>query len=283
MNISLTASHIFQLFSEISKILSKYSINSPEAEAELIINHFFNISRSQIYLKPDLPVSPEILTEISNLLAKRCQHDPLQYLLGEVEFYNSILKVTPDVLIPRPETELLVDIILQENPDKGIRMCDLGTGSGAIAIALKKARPDWQVTATDISPVALKLARQNAQNNHCQIDFLLSDIFSDIDTKFDLIVSNPPYISESDYLLLESEIFYEPKTALIASEDGLYFYHKIIQSASKYMHLPATLYLEIGAEQSSRITKLAVQAGASKIITKQDYNNFDRIMIIKFS
>ena len=283
MNISLTASHIFQLFSEISKILSKYSINSPEAEAELIINHFFNISRSQIYLKPDLPVSPEILTEISNLLAKRCQHDPLQYLLGEVEFYNSILKVTPDVLIPRPETELLVDIILQENPDKGIRMCDLGTGSGAIAIALKKARPDWQVTATDISPVALKLARQNAQNNHCQIDFLLSDIFSDIDTKFDLIVSNPPYISESDYLLLESEIFYEPKTALIASEDGLYFYHKIIQSASKYMHLPATLYLEIGAEQSSRITKLAVQAGASKIITKQDYNNFDRFMIINFS
>jgi len=283
MKISLTASRISQLLAEIIEILSNYSINSPEAEAEHIIRHFLKISPSQIYLKPELSVAPEILTDISSLLSKRCEHYPLQYLLGEVEFYNSNLKVTPDVLIPRPETELLVEVVLEENPAKYLKVCDIGTGSGAIAIALKKARPDWQVTATDVSPAALKIARQNALDNNCQIDFMLSDIYSDINNKFDLIVSNPPYISESDYLLLESELFYEPKNALTASENGLFFYKKIIRYAHQYLNLPASLYLEIGAEQSSQISKLADQAEAQKIIIKKDYNNFDRIMIINFS
>jgi len=283
MKVRLFATEIYPLLKEISQLLTKFSIDSPQAEAEHIIRHFLKISRSQIYLKPELSVAPEILTDISSLLTKRCEHYPLQYLLGEVEFYNSNLKVTPDVLIPRPETELLVELILEENPAKFLKVCDIGTGSGAIAIALKKARPDWQVTATDISPSALKIARQNAFDNNCQIDFMLSDIYSDINTKFDLIVSNPPYISESDYLLLESELFYEPKTALTASENGLFFYKKIIRYAHQYLNLPASLYLEIGAEQSSQISKLADQAEAQKIIIKKDYNNFDRIMIINFS
>ena len=283
MKVRLFATEIYSLLKEISQLLAKFSIDSPQAEAELIVSHFYKLTRTQIFQNPDLHVTWKMRLMIEKLLRTRYHNCPLQYLLGEVEFYNSILKVTPDVLIPRPETELLVDIILQENPDKGLKVCDLGTGSGAIAIALKKARPDWKVTATDISQAALQIARQNTQINNCKIDFIQSDIYSEINTKYDLLISNPPYISESDYLLLESELFYEPKNALTASENGLYFYHKIIQSASKYLYLPGTLYLEIGAEQSRQITKMAEHAGSDKIITKQDYNNFDRYMIINFS
>jgi len=114
----------------------KFSIDSPQAEAELIVSHFYKLTRTQIFQNPDLHVTWKMRLMIEKLLRTRYHHCPLQYLLGEVEFYNSILKVTPDVLIPRPETELLVDIILQENPDKNLRVCDLGTGSGAIAIAI---------------------------------------------------------------------------------------------------------------------------------------------------
>ncbi|MDP8219807.1 MAG: peptide chain release factor N(5)-glutamine methyltransferase [Candidatus Stygibacter frigidus] len=283
MKVRLFATEIYPLLKEIIQLLTTFSVDSPQAEAEQIVSHFYNLNRTQIFQNPDLHVTWKIRLMIEKMLRTRSNHCPLQYLLGQVEFYNSNIKVTQDVLIPRPETELLVDIILQENKEKHLRVCDLGTGSGAIAIALKKARPDWQVIATDISAAALKIARENALINDCLIDFIQSDIFSDIKTKFDLIVSNPPYISKFDYDILKPELFYEPLIALTAPEDGLYFYKKIINSASKYLSLPATLYLEIGAEQSSKISKLADQAKAQKIIIKKDYNNFDRFMIIYFA
>ena len=282
MNYLLSAGTVSELLTEISKILSNNSIESHQTEAIQIITHFLKVDRTQIFLKPDLPISHFIRSQISELLRGRCLGMPLQYLLGEVEFYNSMIKVTPDVLIPRPETELLVDTILQENPQTCLKVCDLCTGSGAIAISLKKARPRWQVTATDISPAALKVALQNALDNNCQIDFIISDLFSNIDTKFDLIVSNPPYISEHDYENLKPELYYEPRLALAAPDNGIYFYKKIIQLAPSYLKGSATLYLEIGADQSRQLTQLANHAPTNSITIKKDYNNHDRFLIIRF-
>lgn len=283
MKIRLSATELSPLMKEINQLLTQFKVDSPQVETELIISHFFKLTRSQIYLKPDLHVTWKVRLQIEKILRTRYHHCPLQYLLEEVEFYNSILFVDQNVLIPRPETELLVDMILQENQQKTLSICDIGTGSGAIAIALKKARADWHITATDVSSAALSIAKKNADYNKCQIDFLVSDIFEQIVSKFDLIVSNPPYISESDYLHMQAELFYEPSIALIAPEDGLYFYRKIIKSAPIYLNLPGTLYLEIGAEQNSEIAKIAKNYYADKVVTKQDYNNFDRYMVITFS
>jgi release factor glutamine methyltransferase len=282
MNYQLSADTVSELLTEVSKILSDNSIESHQTEAIQIITHFLKVERTQIFINPDLLISPIIRSQISEMLRGRCMGMPLQYLLGEVEFYNSIIHVTPDVLIPRPETELLVDTILQENPQTNLKVCDLCTGSGAIAISLKKARPQWQITATDISPAALKIAQKNAQENNCQIDFLLSDLFDDLDTKFDLIVCNPPYISEHDYENLKPELYYEPKLALTAPDNGLYFYKKIIQSAPACLNNAATLYLETGADQSQHLTQLANLSQVSSITLKKDYNSLDRFLIIKY-
>ncbi len=266
----------------IKQKLAQAGINSSQAEAEQIISHFLKIDRFEIYLKADLVISSSLQNEILKLVEKRCTHYPLQYLLGYVEFYNSLLKVTPDVLIPRPETELLVDIILKENSQNELNVLDIGTGSGAIAISLKKARPLWQITATDISEPALNIARMNANENNCLITFVNSDIFSHVEGKFDLIISNPPYISAQDYQALAPELFYEPANALLVPENGLYFYKKILNNAKSYLNSPAMIYFEIGADQSSEITNFAQKNLSAKISLQRDYNNFPRFLTIFF-
>lgn len=283
MNYFSTTASISELLNTMGNILSDFSVESPRTEAILIISNVLEVTRTQMFLNPDTPVSLEKCLQISDIIKKRSQGYPLQYLLGEVEFYNSLLKVTPDVLIPRPETELLVDTVLQDNSGSNLKVCDIGTGSGAIAIALKKARPEWLITATDISPAALQIARLNAKKNECRIDFLISDLFSQLADKYDIIISNPPYISEAEYAALKPELYHEPKLALTAPENGLYFYQKIFQQIPDHLKLPAILYLEIGATQSREIKKLAVLSGADSIKTHQDLNDFDRFMTIKYT
>ncbi len=275
--ISITA-----LFSLIKQKLAQAGIDSSQAEAEQIISHFLKIDRSEIYLKPDLVISLSLQNEILCLAERRCSHYPLQYLLGYVEFYNSLLKVTPDVLIPRPETELLVDIILRENPQNELKVLDIGTGSGAIAISLKKARPLWQITASDISEPALNIAQMNANENNCLINFVNSDIFSQVKGKFDLIISNPPYISQVDYQNLAPELFHEPQNSLLAPDNGLYFFKAILRNAGIHLNAPAKIYFEIGADQFHEISSFAELTGTSNILLQKDYNNFPRFLTIFF-
>ena len=215
------------------------------------------------------------------MVIERAKSKPLQYVIGETEFYGHRFFVNESVLIPRPETEYPVEKIITEI-DSYNTILDIGSGSGAIAITLKKELPYLSITAVDISASALKIATENAKLNQVEIEFIESDIFSKLNTKFDIIVSNPPYIPQKEYEALDKEILeYEPKLALLAEDDGLYFYRRILSEAKLYLNVNGKIYFEIGYNQSDRIKKIAENNGFTEIETLKDLNGFDRIMIIK--
>lgn len=184
-------------------------------------------------------------------------HKPAQYILGFEDFHGLRFQVDERVLIPRPETEELVELILAENPKTELKVLDIGTGSGAIAVSLKESCPLWQVTASDLSVDALELARENAKLNQVDISFIQSDVFEVISDSFDIIVSNPPYISENDKDEVDLNVLAsEPKMALFADEDGLAIYRQIIERAAKHLSPQGKLYFEIGYKQGSDLKKL---------------------------
>lgn len=185
------------------------------------------------------------------------QHLSPQYLTGRAYFRDLQLSVDQRVLIPRPETEELVDLILAENPDTPLSVLDIGTGSGAIAISLKKERPTWQLTASDISSDALSLAQDNASHYQLDITFIVSDVFSQLSGTFDMIVSNPPYIAYEDKDEVGLNVYQsEPHLALFAAEDGYAIYRRIIEEASNYLSEKGKLYFEIGYKQGEGIKAL---------------------------
>ena len=208
-----------------------------------------------------LQLSQEFSEEDGNLLAhiftQLTAHKPAQYILGYEEFHGLRFQVDERVLIPRPETEELVDLILAENPNTELKVLDIGTGSGAIAVSLKKSRPMWQVTASDLSADALVLAKDNAKLNRVDISFVLADVFENVSGCFDIIVSNPPYISENDKDEVGLNVLTsEPKMALFADEDGLAIYRQILEDADKYLNPQGKLYFEIGYKQGEDLRKL---------------------------
>lgn len=185
------------------------------------------------------------------------QHLSPQYLTGRAYFRDLQLSLDQRVLIPRPETEELVDLILAENPDTPLSVLDIGTGSGAIAISLKKERPAWQLTASDISSDALSLAQDNASHYQLDITFIVSDVFSQLSGTFDMIVSNPPYIAYEDKDEVGLNVYQsEPHLALFAAEDGYAIYRRIIEEASNYLSEKGKLYFEIGYKQGEGIKAL---------------------------
>ena len=203
----------------------------------------------------------EVSSDDSLLLEKifmdLSQHLSPQYLIGRAYFRDLQLSVDQRVLIPRPETEELVDLILAENPDTPLSALDIGTGSGAIAISLKKERPAWQLTASDISSDALSLAQDNASHYQLDITFIVSDVFSQLSGTFDMIVSNPPYIAYEDKDEVGLNVYQsEPHLALFAAEDGYAIYRRIIEEASNYLSEKGKLYFEIGYKQGEGIKAL---------------------------
>ena len=205
--------------------------------------------------QPIPEVDAKLLQEIFDKLS---QHIPAQYLTGKAYFGNLTLNVTPDVLIPRPETEELVDLILAENSRADLRVLDIGTGSGAIALALKQARPDWQITASDISSEALRIAQENAERAALDVSFVQSDVFENIHQMYDIIVSNPPYIAHEDKEEVEQNVLqHEPHTALFADENGYVIYRKILQEAHEHLNKKGKIYFEIGYKQGPGLKKLA--------------------------
>ena len=184
-------------------------------------------------------------------------HLPAQYILGWADFYGLRLSVDERVLIPRIETEELVDLILAENPDSGQQVLDLATGSGAIALALAGHRPSWQVTASDISSQALDLARENARRLQTKVDFIQSDVFDRLNQTYDIIVSNPPYIAQEDKEEVGLNVLIsEPHLALFAAENGYAIYNKIAESAEQHLTEQGKIYLEIGYKQGEIVADL---------------------------
>ncbi len=190
-------------------------------------------------------VTPTDKEEIDAIFQQLSQHRPAQYIISKADFHGLEFVVDERVLIPRPETEELVDLILQENIGADLRILDIGTGSGAIAISLAKARPDWEVVAVDISEDALAVAQENARNNQVSVHFLESDVLQAVTGKFDIIVSNPPYISQDDTDEVGLNVLTsEPHLALFAEENGMAIYREIAEQAGAFLKKNGKLYFE---------------------------------------
>ncbi|WP_348922507.1 peptide chain release factor N(5)-glutamine methyltransferase [Enterococcus rotai] len=234
-----------------------------------------------LHLKEE--ISPEEEQQISEDLKQLGQNYPPQYLLGYSDFFEHRFLVNEHTLIPRPETEELVERCLKENLNQPLTVVDVGAGTGAIGISLKLARPDWQVTAIDISEEALKIAEQNAASLGATIDFIHGDGLKPIKaTKIDILISNPPYISDAEWELMDKSVrTFEPKTALFAENDGLAIYQQLAEEAKERLNPNGKIYLEIGFQQGQAVKQLFQQAFAHKQVEiAQDLSGNDRMIIV---
>lgn len=252
-------------------------------EAELVLTHVLNCDRLSLYLNKDISLDKDKSSLISNILKRRILREPLQYILGKCEFMGLEFKIDKRALIPRPETEILVESAINELKAIG-NLCpkvfDLGTGSGCIAISIAKLFPQAMVWAGDISKDALGLAKENADLNNAEVKFLHSDLFNGLkEEKFDIIISNPPYISTNDFCGLAKEISFEPALALKAGIDGLDFYRRIISQAATYLNDHGLLAFEVGINQSCLVEILLKKENFSDIRIIKDYNNIERVVM----
>ena len=255
-----------------------YSNKEVQNMAFWCIHSISKLSRSEYLLSSNSPLSKDTVSFYQSVVSRLKNFEPLQYILGECEFYGLSLKVSPSCLIPRPETEELVHWILQHNFTKAL---DIGTGSACIPIALAKHK-EAQITALDISSDALSIARENAKKNTVDIHFIEHNIFNDIDlkTSFDLIVSNPPYVLESEKTLMNNNVLdYEPHLALFVSDnDALIYYKRIIAFSKVHLQREGLLFLEINEQKSVEIKDLLENNGFENVLIKKDMQGKNRMV-----
>lgn len=258
--------------------------NEAKLEVQLLMQHVLNVNRAWLIAHANDALRPDIHADFASLLNRRLLGEPMAYILGYREFYGLKLKTTPDTLIPRPDTETLVEAALAKiSPLTAERILDLGTGTGAIALAIASNRTETQMTAVDASPAALNIAVENAKNlNISNIHFMLSDWFAALEhEKFDVIVSNPPYIEKNDAHLTEGDLRFEPMSALASGEDGLDDISKIIDDCLVYLKPQGWLMLEHGYHQALQVADLMAQIGLTHIETIKDLGGNDRVTIGK--
>jgi len=249
-------------------------------EAELLLAHVLDRSRAWLYAWPEHEVDGEQQAAFERLIEARAQGEPIAYLTGHREFWSLDLAVTPDVLIPRPETELLVELALVRIPrNANVRVADLGTGSGAIALALAHERPLARVLATDASAAALAVARGNAARLHLRnVEFAAGDWCSALgDGRFDVIVSNPPYIASGDEHLGSGDLRSEPMSALVSGRDGLDAIRRIVAQAPAHLHAGGWLLLEHGWDQAERVRGLLDTPTFRAVATERDGAGHERV------
>lgn len=249
-------------------------------EAQTLLQHVLQVNRAYLLTHPERILSDDELARYGDLLERRIAGEPVAYLLGMREFYGLELKVTKDTLIPRPDTELLVETALQYLPGSG-NLLDMGTGSGAIAIAVAHERPDAVVVAVDASAAALNVARENAGRLKLgNVRFLESDWFFALPgERFDLIVSNPPYIERDDAHLLLGDLRFEPISALASGADGLDDIRRIIASAKEHLNPGGWLMFEHGYDQAQRVRGLLEAAGFADAASLRDLSGIERVTI----
>jgi len=253
-------------------------------EAQLLLQHVLNVNRAWLIAHENDALTSDQYVVFEALMQRRLNGEPIAYLLGERDFFGLTLKVTPDTLIPRPDTETLVEAALAKIPkDQSFKILDLGTGTGAIALAIAKNRPHTQVTAVDFSENALKIAQENAQKLNIQnVIFLQSDWFDALaQQRFDVIMSNPPYIEENDAHLTQGDLRFEPKSALTSGADGLEDIRKIILNSLVFLKPQGWLMLEHGYNQAQAVQHLMADEGLIAVATIQDLGGNDRVTIGK--
>ena len=281
---------VVDLLDWTSGYFEQHGIPNPRLDAEVLLGHLLNKTRLQLYLHFEMPVFQEHLTPFRELIKKRIEHTPVSYITNRKEFLSLDFYVDERVLIPRPETEQLVETILATKTDTAQRLLELGTGSGAIATSLAVHQPEWNIVATDISEPALAVAQKNAETHACtaQITFLSGDLFEPIKTidkpeqrQFDWIVCNPPYIKRAERESLSPDVRdYEPEIALFAGDDGLAVIRRLIAEAPQYLAPNGKLIFEIGDTQSNCVQSLmnAEPAYCTYELLK-DYAEKDRLVL----
>ncbi len=281
------------LVSRAAELLRERGIEDHEIEARFLMAHLLNCRPAEVFLKREDFLEPSLSRAYMEMVSRRARREPLQYITGTQEFMGLEFEVGPGVLIPRPETELLVEETLKRvsfmGPD--INIVDLCTGSGCIAVSIAKVLDDAKIFATDISGRALDTARRNAARHGVseRIEFLRGDLFSalknrGLEGKVDIMVSNPPYVAEEDFLKLEPEVKdFEPEEALCAGPDGLNFIKAIIEGAARWLKPGGELLIEIGYGQSDRVRGLFKDACSFEDIRiKKDFSGIDRIVRARF-
>jgi len=265
-------------------LTQKLPAEEAKLEAELLLQRALGVNRTYLRSHPETELSPAQHAQLMAWLTQRLTGEPLAYILGDAEFYGLTLSVSPAVLIPRQDTELLVDAALDLIPESPpLRVLDMGTGSGAIAISIATHRPKAQISALDSSSAALTVAQENACAHKLPaIRFYLSDWFSDLPTQsFDLIVSNPPYIENDDDHLSQSSLPFEPAQALSSGKDGLDAIRAIIQQAPNWLADNGWLLIEHGYNQGAAVRALFAQSSFNQVTTHRDYGNNERITMGK--
>jgi len=251
----------------------------PRPEAEILLRAVLGCERVYLIAHAEDAVDPPKARMAQAWFARRRSGEPVSYITGWREFYGLKLRVTPAVLIPRSETEQLVDLALQRIPSgSSALVLELGTGSGAIAVAFASLRPEWRITATDVSEKALDVARRNSQEHAVEIDFARSDWFESIGPEpFDLIVSNPPYVAAGDPHLERGDVRFEPRLALVGGDDGLACIRRIAAGARQYLRPGGSLLLEHGYDQASSCIALLSELGYDGVADFRDLSGLPRV------
>jgi len=264
----------------LRRAAARFASESARLDAELLLCHLLGVNRSWLYAWPDKPLDAGQQQRFEHLVARRAAGEPIAHILGEREFWSLALKVTRDTLIPRPDTELLVERALTLLPvGMPLQVADLGTGSGAVALAIARERPHCKVVATDRSAAALAVARENALRHH-----LANVVFREgswgaplADEKFHLIVSNPPYIAEGDPHLAEGDVRFEPRSALVAGRDGLDDIRQIAREAREHLHTGGWLLVEHGYGQGEDVRAILQENGYEQVTTWRDLAGHERV------
>uniref|UniRef100_A0A7C4AJ75 Release factor glutamine methyltransferase n=1 Tax=Thermodesulfovibrio aggregans TaxID=86166 RepID=A0A7C4AJ75_9BACT len=271
---------------EIILTFKNQNLEYPEKQAQEIVCHVIRIEKTKLFTE-NPEITPRQAHLIDSFVQRRLKREPLQYILGRCEFYNIKVKVRPGVLIPRPETEILVEEIIKRKKliaERGNKIIDLCTGSGCIALAVGKNIPEFQVFGADISEKAIFYAKENKILNRIKnTHFIVGNLFEPFKKKtFACIVSNPPYVKTEEIKRLQPEIRdYEPLEALDGGSDGLKFYRKIIKDAKEYLVKKGLIFFEIGSGQSEAIQKIASSNDFKIVSLLKDLAGFERVMILK--
>lgn len=278
---------IQKLLTWVTDYLTQKGVDSPRLSAELLLSNVLGLKRIELYTQYNKVVAQEQLDRLRDLVKRAGLHEPVVYLVGKTEFYSIEFEVTPDCLIPRPETELLVQRsieFLRKRTGPQL-VCDLCTGCGVIAVAIAKNVPDAKVIATDISETALTVAARNVEKHTLteRVELRPGDLFDPLVPQldlFDLITCNPPYISAPEYEALDKNVKdYEPRLALYAGQDGLDLYRKIVEKVSQFLKPDGVLLLEIGYQQGPAVRELLEQTGAfAQIRIDKDLQSHDRVV-----
>ena len=262
-------------------VLAQAGIEGAAQDASLLLLHVCGFSRTDYLMKLAEQMPEAAAEQYTEAVKRRAQHVPLQHITGEAPFMGYMFRVNENVLVPRPDTETLVERAAQEITLRGgqARVLDLCTGSGCIAVSLAKMFPRARVTGSDISGEALKVARENAGRLGCDVAWIRSDLFTDLSGQFDLIVSNPPYIPSAEIDALDEEVrLHDPRGALDGGADGLAFYRRIISQAPSYLTQDGALCLEIGYTQADDVMRLMREAQLCAAAKYKDLGGRDRVV-----